>query len=374
MRLKAVTARRRALGHIEELLAELTSRVEACGGHVTRAAGPADVGRYVIEVARRRGATRVVKSKSMATEEVALNEQLQAAGLQVRETDLGEYIIQLAGEQPSHIVAPAAHKTRGQIRELFDAGGGASRCGAANRRCHAKPDGLRPAATPGGVPRCRHRRHGRELPRRRDGHAGADHERGQRAHDDLAAACPYRRRGHRQGGGDLGRPGRAPPAAASQRHRPARVHVREPDHRPQTSRRARRAGGVPPRAARQRAARTARHRVRGRPHLHPLRSLPERLSGLPHSRRPGIREHLQRPDRRGSDAAARRPGTLPRNCPSRPARCAMPAATPAPWRSSSRTTSWRCAERRSRSRWSPGRCASLSGCGGASGRTRPDID
>jgi L-lactate dehydrogenase complex protein LldF len=119
MRLKAVTARRRALGHIEELLAELTSRVEASGGHVTRAAGPADVGRYVIEIARKRGGTRIVKSKSMATEEVALNEQLQAAGLQVRETDLGEYIIQLAGERPSHIVAPAAHKTRGQIRELF---------------------------------------------------------------------------------------------------------------------------------------------------------------------------------------------------------------------------------------------------------------
>lgn len=119
MRLKAVSARRRALGQIDELLAELTTRVEAAGGHVKRAAGPADVGRYVIEIARRRGASQIVKSKSMATEEVALNEQLQAAGLQVRETDLGEYIIQLAEERPSHIVAPAAHKTRGQIRELF---------------------------------------------------------------------------------------------------------------------------------------------------------------------------------------------------------------------------------------------------------------
>ncbi len=120
LRVKAVAARREALGHLDELLAELATRVEANGGHVTRASGPADVGRYVIEVARRRGATRVVKSKSMATEEVALNEQLQAAGLLVRETDLGEYIIQLAAERPSHIVAPAAHKTRGQIRELFE--------------------------------------------------------------------------------------------------------------------------------------------------------------------------------------------------------------------------------------------------------------
>ena len=120
MRVEAASARRRALGRIDELLAELATRVETNGGSVVHAAGPADVGRYVIGVARRRGARRIVKSKSMATEEVALNEQLQAAGLEVRETDLGEYIIQLAGERPSHIVAPAAHNTRGQIRELFE--------------------------------------------------------------------------------------------------------------------------------------------------------------------------------------------------------------------------------------------------------------
>src|SRR5450759_4240801 len=121
MRVRAVTARRGALAHIDSLLEELTSNVEANGGHVVRAAGPADVGRYVLDVARRLGgAERVVKSKSMATEEIALNEQLEAAGLRVRETDLGEYIIQLARERPSHILAPAAHKTRGQILELFE--------------------------------------------------------------------------------------------------------------------------------------------------------------------------------------------------------------------------------------------------------------
>jgi len=85
-----------------------------------RAAGPADVGRYVLDVARRRGVQRVVKSKSMATEEIALNEQLENAGLHVRETDLGEYIIQLAGERPAHILVPASHKTRQQVRALFD--------------------------------------------------------------------------------------------------------------------------------------------------------------------------------------------------------------------------------------------------------------
>jgi L-lactate dehydrogenase complex protein LldF len=126
MRAQAVLARRKALGHIDELLDELTGNVEANGGHVTRAAGPADVGRYVLAIAGRRGAGRVVKSKSMATEEIALNEQLEAAGLSVRETDLGEYIIQLAEERPSHILAPAAHKTRGQIQVLFEREAGRS--------------------------------------------------------------------------------------------------------------------------------------------------------------------------------------------------------------------------------------------------------
>jgi L-lactate dehydrogenase complex protein LldF len=120
MRVEAVLARRRALGHIDELLDEFTANVEANGGHVARAAGPADVGRYVLAISGRRGAGRVVKSKSMATEEIALNEQLEAAGLSVRETDLGEYIIQLADERPSHILAPAAHKTRDQVQVLFE--------------------------------------------------------------------------------------------------------------------------------------------------------------------------------------------------------------------------------------------------------------
>ncbi len=120
MRPRAIASRRSALRHQDALLDEFTRKVEALGGHVARAAGPADVGRYVLDVAHRRGARRVVKSKSMATEEVALNEQLEAAGLHVRETDLGEYIIQLAGEHPAHILVPASHKTRQQIRALFD--------------------------------------------------------------------------------------------------------------------------------------------------------------------------------------------------------------------------------------------------------------
>ena len=68
---------------------------------------------------RAAGATRVAKSKSMATEEIDLNPALEAAGAEVVETDLGEWIIQLAGETPSHIIAPALHKDRHQIKDLF---------------------------------------------------------------------------------------------------------------------------------------------------------------------------------------------------------------------------------------------------------------
>ncbi|MCL6521513.1 MAG: lactate utilization protein [Firmicutes bacterium] len=119
MRRRAVEAKRRALGDLEALLEEATRHVEARGGRVFRARGPEEVAGYVLEVARRRGARRVVKSKSMTSEEVELNDRLEAAGLEVRETDLGEYIVQLAGERPAHILVPAAHKSRADIRELF---------------------------------------------------------------------------------------------------------------------------------------------------------------------------------------------------------------------------------------------------------------
>ncbi|MDI3317098.1 MAG: LutB/LldF family L-lactate oxidation iron-sulfur protein [Bacillota bacterium] len=119
-RRRAVEAKRRAIRQLDALLERLTGQVEARGGHVFRARGPEEVAGYVLEVARRRSARQVVKSKSMATEEVELNARLEAGGLRVRETDLGEYIIQLAGERPAHILAPAAHKSRAQVRRLFE--------------------------------------------------------------------------------------------------------------------------------------------------------------------------------------------------------------------------------------------------------------
>ncbi|MER3515075.1 MAG: (Fe-S)-binding protein, partial [Chloroflexota bacterium] len=73
--------------------------------------------RIIADIAQAHRVQLAVKSKSMTSEEIHLNAALAQAGVEVVETDLGEWIIQLAGERPSHIIAPAVHKTRGQVAE-----------------------------------------------------------------------------------------------------------------------------------------------------------------------------------------------------------------------------------------------------------------
>jgi L-lactate dehydrogenase complex protein LldF len=107
------------LQHLDRYLDELIDNVERRGGHVHYADTAEDARRIILDIARRTGARLAVKSKSMATEEIDLNEALLHAGVTPVETDLGEYIIQLAHERPSHIIAPAIHKTKGQVAELF---------------------------------------------------------------------------------------------------------------------------------------------------------------------------------------------------------------------------------------------------------------
>jgi L-lactate dehydrogenase complex protein LldF len=107
------------LQHLDQHLERLIDNVERQGGHVHYATTSEEARRIVLDIARRAGARMAVKSKSMATEEIHLNDALQAAGITPVETDLGEYIIQLAHERPSHIIAPAIHKTKGQVAELF---------------------------------------------------------------------------------------------------------------------------------------------------------------------------------------------------------------------------------------------------------------
>lgn len=119
LRRRAHAIKMAVLDDLERLLDKAAAAIEARGGHVWRAAGAQDVARIVESIARRRGARLLVKSKSMATEEVELNAHLEAAGLEVVETDLGEFIVQLAGERPAHIVTPCIHKSREEIAALF---------------------------------------------------------------------------------------------------------------------------------------------------------------------------------------------------------------------------------------------------------------
>ena len=124
LRRAAREVRTATLARLPEVLATLAERIEAAGGHVFFAADAEEACRYVTEVARRHGARRVAKAKSMVTEEIGLNRALAAAGLEVVETDLGEWIVQLTGERPSHIIAPAVHLSRGQVADVFRRHGG----------------------------------------------------------------------------------------------------------------------------------------------------------------------------------------------------------------------------------------------------------
>ncbi|HEX5164405.1 MAG TPA: LUD domain-containing protein [Thermomicrobiales bacterium] len=108
-----------AIEHLPELVERFTKEAEAVGAVVHIASTPEDAQRIITEIATQRAAKLVVKSKSMVSEEIQLNPALEAAGLQVVETDLGEWIMQLAHEHPSHLIAPAIHKTREQVAALF---------------------------------------------------------------------------------------------------------------------------------------------------------------------------------------------------------------------------------------------------------------
>jgi L-lactate dehydrogenase complex protein LldF len=108
------------LARLPDLLERFADNVLAAGGHICWAPTAADANAYIAGVAERIGARTVAKSKSMATEETGLNEALEAAGARVVETDLGEWIIQLAHETPSHIIAPAMHRDRHSITDVFE--------------------------------------------------------------------------------------------------------------------------------------------------------------------------------------------------------------------------------------------------------------
>ncbi|WP_206830264.1 LutB/LldF family L-lactate oxidation iron-sulfur protein [Alicyclobacillus fructus] len=116
--------RRHTIEHLDFYLAQFADNLERLGAHVHFCANANEALAVVTDIVRDKAARRVVKSKSMVTEEVHLNHHLEQLGVQVIETDLGEYIVQLAHETPSHIIIPAIHKTREQIKALFEQDGG----------------------------------------------------------------------------------------------------------------------------------------------------------------------------------------------------------------------------------------------------------
>ena len=111
--------RNRTLADLDVWLDIFEERATASGAEVLWARDGEEVARLVVDLAKRHGVSLATKSKSMLSEEARLNEALAAAGVRPVETDLGEYIVQLAGEPPSHIIAPAVHKTLGQVESLF---------------------------------------------------------------------------------------------------------------------------------------------------------------------------------------------------------------------------------------------------------------
>ncbi len=116
---KARKIEEQAIAHLPELLRTLEEAVRGRGGRVFVAATAEDACRYVLDVCEEHGARLVVKGKSITSEEIRLNRALESAGIEVAESDLAEFILQLADEQPSHIVAPAIHYSRERITALF---------------------------------------------------------------------------------------------------------------------------------------------------------------------------------------------------------------------------------------------------------------
>ena len=119
MRQRAHTVRAEVIEHLEIYLEQFIRRAQANGIIVHRAANAGEAVTLVLEIARQHNARLIAKSKTMVSEEIHLNQALEANGLRVVETDLGEYIVQLRGEPPSHIITPAVHLTRADVGRLF---------------------------------------------------------------------------------------------------------------------------------------------------------------------------------------------------------------------------------------------------------------
>jgi len=116
---RARAIKEKSIAQLPQLIQTLSASVERNGGHFYFAADAADACRYIADVCQAAGVRLVVKGKSMTSEEIGLNHVLEKAGIEVAETDLAEFILQVADEQPSHLIGPAIHYSRQRITELF---------------------------------------------------------------------------------------------------------------------------------------------------------------------------------------------------------------------------------------------------------------
>ena len=262
-------------------------------------------GRIFLDIARRRNAKTVTKGKTMISEEIGLNAFLEENGIMPVETDLGEYIIQLRGEHPSHIIAPAVHVTRDQVEADF-------------RRVHVDLDPNRNLAEPETL-LCEARQILRSKYAEADiGVTGANFLIAETGSSVIVT---------NEGNGDLTQLlGKCHVVLASiEKLVPTledtaqilRILARSATGQdmsvyttlstgPKRDADLGRAGGIPRHPPRQRPLQHARHRVRGDAALHPLRRLHEPLPGLSRRRRPLLWLGLSRPDGRGADAVADR--------------------------------------------------------------------
>lgn len=119
MRQRASDIKTHTIANLDYYLEKLSDNVEKLGGHVHFARDAKEASDIVLDIARQRKVERVIKGKSMVSEELGINEHLESIGIESVETDLGEYILQLMNEPPFHIIAPAIHKSRRQVSEIF---------------------------------------------------------------------------------------------------------------------------------------------------------------------------------------------------------------------------------------------------------------
>src|SRR5438128_5013368 len=136
--------RQRALDNLDVWLEIFERNATARGATVVWAETPAEINAHVLEIARRHSVKKIIKSKSMVSEESGLDRAIEAAGLKVVETDLGEYILQINDyEPPSHIIGPALHKSKEEVAELFSRTHGTARKSEINELCLEAREALR---------------------------------------------------------------------------------------------------------------------------------------------------------------------------------------------------------------------------------------